>query len=92
MEKQELRTALFELHKELEHAESVDKVERELMRDLIEDIEHILAVPEGAGTQSERPHSLMQALREAGGHFEETHPSISAVIGRTADILARMGI
>ena len=36
--------------------------------------------------------SLIDRLRAATEHFEESHPDLTAVTGRIADLLARMGI
>ena len=38
------------------------------------------------------PESIMERLREAIGLFEQTHPTLTAAIGRLADTLANIGI
>ena len=50
--------------------------------------------PDGQADQQQaaEEHSIIDRLREAAQHFEESHPVLSSMIGSTIDALARMGI
>ena len=90
MEKDRLREDLERLHQELSRSKSVDAASRELLIDVLHDIEALLerAEPETAGPGE----SLIDRLRETASHFEESHPALTELVGRIADVLSRLGI
>jgi hypothetical protein len=90
MEKDRLREDLERLHQELSRSESVDAASRGLLVDLLHDIEAVLERSEDETGES--GDSLIQRLRETTGHFEESHPTLTELVGRIADVLSRLGI
>lgn len=86
MPEHELRESLEHLQQQLASDPPLDPEARRQLADLARDIEAMLADgPSGAP-------SLIDRLRAATEHFEESHPDLTAVTGRIADLLARMGI
>jgi hypothetical protein len=90
MEKDRLREDLERLHQELARSESVDAASRSLLIDVLHDIEAVLerSEPEIAGADE----SLIHRLRETTSQFEESHPTLTELVGRIADLLSRLGI
>ena len=87
-EQQRLHQMLEELHAELQRSHGLDDRSRELLDSALSDIEDLLKRAE-TGQAAE---SIMERLREAIGVFEQTHPTLTAAVGRVADTLANMGI
>jgi hypothetical protein len=53
----------------------------------------IRQVLDRSGEELGRPHSsLIERLRQARQHFEESHPTLTAAMGRVADTLSNLGI
>jgi uncharacterized heparinase superfamily protein len=89
MERQ-LRDRLEHLHAELAKTDAVDDASRELLADVLGDIQQLL---DRSG--EERPHEpqgLVDRLRDATRQFEESHPTLAAAVGRVMDTLSNMGI
>ena len=90
MAKDRLREDLELLHQELARSDSVDAESRGLLIDVLHDIEAVLehSEPETAGADE----SLIDRLRETTSHFEKSHPTLTELVGRIADLLSRLGI
>jgi hypothetical protein len=86
---QHLRQMLEQLHTEIQRAETIDDRSRELLRNVLGDIEDLLERKQQRGTH---PVSIIERLREAVRAFEKTHPALTTAIGRVADALASLGI
>jgi hypothetical protein len=78
---------LEHLHRELSETTSLDAEARALLSELASDIERLLADKASGGGQP-----LADRLRTAAQRFEQTHPKLTAVVGRVADALANLGI
>ncbi len=89
MDKQQLHQTLEQLHADLQHAQSVDDSERELLQNLAKDIQELLDRSE-ASTQHYR--SLGERLSAALLRFELSHPALTASIAQAVDGLNRIGI
>jgi predicted component of type VI protein secretion system len=87
--KQRLRDDLERLQQELERSPGVDPQARELVSEIARDVEALLNSAEGGAGETE---SLVDRLRSAAADFEESHPALTAVVGRIADTLAALGI
>jgi hypothetical protein len=90
MERDRLRSDLERLHEELARSASIDPASRELLVELARDIESLLERSEDEAAPTSE--SLIDRLRDATGEFEQSHPALTAVVGRIADLLSRMGI
>ena len=86
MPERELRENLESLHRQLSEDPPLEPEARKQLADLAREIEAVL------GDGSSGTPSLVDRLRAATEHFEESHPDLTAVTGRIADLLARMGI
>jgi Domain of unknown function (DUF4404) len=103
-----LRETLAELHEELRLLEAQrargEGVElpadaRDSLREAAREIERALGALQergngGAGEArgAEDADSLRRRLQEAIGRFEESHPTLTAVVGRVIDALSDLGI
>jgi hypothetical protein len=85
-----LRSRLAELHAELENVDALDADARAALEHVMRDIQELLARAEDAG-EDDAP-SLADRLREAGRQFAESHPALTATLGRVVDALAALGI
>ncbi len=90
MSNKELRKLLVQLHSEIDHTKKVDDKGRELLRDLNQDIAELLSRSEGS---SLKPRAAMtQSLEDAIGHFEVTHPTLTAALSDLLNALSNAGI
>ena len=89
MEKQ-LREHLEHLQSELASTETVDDSSRELLGEVLGDIQTLL--DRSSQDQSQEPEGLVERLRDATRQFEETHPTLAAAVGRVMDALSNLGI
>jgi hypothetical protein len=85
-----LRRRLADLHAELEDVDSLDSDARAALEEVMRDIREVLARSEDEARGGEA--SLAERLREAGRHFEESHPTLTATLGRVVDALSALGI
>jgi hypothetical protein len=85
-----LRSRLAELHAELENVDALDAEARDSLEKVMRDIQDLLARAEG--DEDHEAPSLADRLRDAGRHFEESHPALTATLGRVVDALAALGI
>ena len=87
---QHIRKTLMELQAQLRHTESLPEGEREIVDEIYEEIEQLLARP-----RQERavpPYTLLARLDDAAHRFEVSHPDLTGMIGRVIDSLSTMGI
>jgi len=90
MERDKLREALEKLHHELKGTRSVDESGRELLRMLMDDIQHVL---DQSGEDKTQPNqNLTDQLTKAIYYFETTHPTLALSMERVIDTLSNMGI
>ena len=86
MPEQRLRELVEALRAELARTGSVDADARRLLEGVTDEIDELIERSDG-----EAP-SLVERLREATEHFEESHPKLSATVAQMAEALERMGI
>jgi len=90
MPKTQLRERIQELLGELEQVKAVDPGARDRLAAVVEEIRS--AVENGDEDGSKADDSLLERLNEATRHFEESHPTLTAMVGRVADSLSNLGI
>ncbi|HEY5657240.1 MAG TPA: DUF4404 family protein [Myxococcota bacterium] len=90
MPEKRLRETLEELQRKLEEPGAVDAASRELLGELLEDIE--AALTREPGEREGEGSSLLDRLSEIAERFEESHPSLTAAVGRVANALSNLGI
>jgi chromosome segregation ATPase len=86
MTDEELRELLAEIRDELEHTDTDDKREQEILRDLITDIQTLLDEPEKEPVQPEE--SMLGRLEDAIEKLETTNPTLTRAL---ADLLTALG-
>jgi hypothetical protein len=87
--KQRLREDLARLQEDLSHSPGLDDEARNLVAEITRDVEALLVRTEGSEDEKE---GLVDRLRSAASSFEESHPSLTAAVGRIADALSALGI
>jgi len=90
MREDDLRRRLTELHAELERTEALDGESRAALEEVMGEIRGLLA--RSGASRPPEPASLAERLREASRQFEESHPTLTATLGRVVDALAALGI
>ena len=83
----ELREHLAKLRAELHEGPALDEETRRQLAALAHEIEEVV---ERSGDA--QGSGLGDRLRAATERFEESHPSLTAVVGRIADMLSGVGI
>ena len=89
MPKEQLGNRIQELLDELEKVEPADPAARDRLAQVLHDIRTMVAESE---LESGEHESLRERFDEAARQFEESHPTLTAVVGRVADSLANLGI
>ena len=91
MNDDELRQMLEDLHRKIEHTNSVDEKGRELLSHLSVDIRNLL---ERTGHEERLRGSTWEIgrLEESVRHFEVTHPNLTAALSQLLNILNNAGI
>ncbi len=85
-----LHGQLAQLHEELSGARSIEPADRELVRQLGEDINALLS-PESEAS-SGGYQSVTARLREVVRRFEAAHPQLSRTMERTIDQLSLLNL
>lgn len=89
MDKQELHENLERLHAELNRAESSDSNQREILQQVVTDIQKMLAQQEET---TEQYGGLGERLKEAVAQLEASHPEATLRMRQVIDQLSYMGI
>jgi len=88
-----LRATLAQLHKELDRVEATDPEIQRLLQGAVADIQGTIQRREGVASQGQpSDESIVDRLSAAARHYEETHPTLSGILGSIIDTLSRMGI
>lgn len=87
MPEKKLRDTLSKLHEDLAAEPPLDTETAALLRDLVADIEKLLAHRDEASRDT-----LVARLADATADFENSHPRLTATVGQLADALSGMGI
>ena len=88
-EREKLRTTIDDLHAELAGMDQLDDEMQQLLHGAVSDIRGALdKKPKDDIEQS----SLIGRLSQAARHYEDSHPTLSGIIGSVIDALSRMGV
>ena len=85
---EKLRTTVTELEAELASLSELDDPTRALLEEAVSELQATLTKQPA----EIEPQSLTERLTEAAEAFESSHPTLFAVVKRTIDALAQMGI
>jgi len=86
-EHKQLQQSLLRLHAELAAAPRLDPASRELLREVLADIERVL---DRAPSGSAEPHA--PRLEALAIEFEAEHPTLAAALRQLVDLLGRAGL
>ena len=86
-EQEKLRATIDELHSELASMDHMDDDVQQMLRGTLDEIHTVLKQQE-----SEDSSTIIGRLNQAARHYEESHPTLSGIIGSIIDTLGRMGI
>ena len=92
MPKEQLRQRSEELLEELEQTDAIDADARDRLAGVLAEIRGAVDGKTGDGDEGDEDESLVDRLNEATRHFEESHPTLTAMVGRIADSLSNLGI
>jgi hypothetical protein len=93
-DRESLQVLLARIHERLNEAGSVDAGSRELLTQVMGDIERALAV-QGApaqGTPAPATEANTSRLEALAVRFEADHPALAATLRRLVDLLGEVGI
>jgi len=90
MKRQQLQQSLKQMRTELEKAQTLDISVRQDLLTIVEDIES--AIRDGDELHEEQRQPLRERLQDAVWRFEESHPTLTMIVGQVMDDLGRMGI
>lgn len=91
-DRKKLEEALAVLHAELQQLDRVDPEVEQDLRTAMADIEVALGKRSAEEASSDESPPVHDRLAEVMRHYEESHPTLSGVIGSVIDTLSRMGI
>jgi RNA-splicing ligase RtcB len=87
---EKLKVSLEKLHQELKEAKQVDEDSKNVLRELMNDIQTILDKNEKEAVKEH--HNLLESLKESSQKFELTHPELAGAINIVISSLSNLGI
>jgi len=87
MPKTQLRQRIQDLLRELEQIETAESDARDHLVRVLDEIREAVE-----GEDDSAPETLIERLNEATHQFEESHPTLTSMVGRVAESLANLGI
>jgi hypothetical protein len=88
----ELQRSLARVHAELAATPQVDERSRQLLREVLADIERLLDQQPASVAADESPDSAPQRLEGLAVQFEAGHPVLAASVRQFIDLLGRAGL
>lgn len=92
MPHKDLHRLLKDLDAQLEHASPLKTEDRELLQNIMDDIQRLLNSAPSPSDDPARSEGVVENLTDLVGRLESSHPALTAVIGRMAETLSAMGI
>jgi DNA-binding PadR family transcriptional regulator len=90
MNDQEIRKLLEQLHGEVDNIDTIDEKGRELLRDLGNDIDELLARSENVGDES--GSVAVRRLEDTISYLEVSHPTLTSTLAELLAVLSNAGI
>ncbi len=84
-----LRSTLDELQEELHAIEQLDPQTRKLLAEAKSELDAALQRDDPESIEKE---SLVERLEGVGRDFDQSHPTLSRIVGNLIDVLGQMGI
>jgi hypothetical protein len=89
MHSDKLRSTLEELQEELHAIDEIDPQTRQMLAEAKAELELALLRED---PESIEKGTLIERLEHAGRGFEQSHPTLSRIVGNLIDVLGQMGI
>lgn len=90
MKKRQLEQSLQQMRTELERAQTLNVSVRQDLLSIVEDIES--AIRDSDELRQVQGQPLRERLKDSVRRFEESHPTLTMIVGQVLDDLGRMGI
>ena len=87
--KHQLREFIHHLRDELAGGEPLSRADRARLEGVLGEVSELL---ESKAAESSAGSELFHELREFAERFEESHPAMALILGRSADSLSQLGI
>jgi hypothetical protein len=84
-----LKTTLEELQEELHAIDHLDPQTRQLLEEAKAEVDDALHRDDPESIENE---SIIGRLEEVGRDFDQSHPTLSRIVGNLIDVLGQMGI
>jgi Domain of unknown function (DUF4404) len=91
-DRESLQVLLARIHERLNEAGSVDTGSRELLTQVMGDIERALAAQGAPAVAAEATEANTSRLEALAVRFEADHPALAATLRRLVDLLGEVGI
>ena len=91
-DRESLQVLLARIHERLNEAGSVDAGSRELLTQVMGDIERALAAQGAPAVATEATEANTSRLEALAVRFEADHPALAATLRRLVDLLGEVGI
>jgi hypothetical protein len=91
-DRESLQVLLARIHERLNEAGSVDAGSRELLTQVMGDIERALAAQGAPVVATEAAEANTSRLEALAVRFEADHPALAATLRRLVDLLGEVGI
>jgi hypothetical protein len=91
-DRESLQVLLARIHERLNEAGSVDAGSRELLTQVMGDIERALAAQDAPVVATEVAEANTSRLEALAVRFEADHPALAATLRRLVDLLGEVGI
>ena len=91
-DRESLQVLLARIHERLNEAGSVDASSRELLTQVMGDIERALAAQSAPVVATEVAEANTSRLEALAVRFEADHPALAATLRRLVDLLGEVGI
>jgi Domain of unknown function (DUF4404) len=91
-DRESLQVLLARIHERLNEAGSVDAGSRELLTQVMGDIERALAAQSAPAVVTEATEANTSRLEALAVRFEADHPALAATLRRLVDLLGEVGI
>jgi hypothetical protein len=90
MNNEEIRKLLEQLHSEVDNIDTLDEKGRELLRDLGNDIDELLARSENV--RDESGSATVRRLEDTISYLEVSHPTLTSTLAELLAVLSNAGI
>lgn len=92
MNKEQMKSTLLDLHRQLESTGNADPELTELLRAVERDIHSLLSKDSSLPFDASQKAGAASRLDDLASRFAAEHPQLTPVLGQVAEALSRMGL